>query len=285
MAYQQGRLQRQGQAVHQIARPVFDAAQVAQVGGKRRHKTVQHRMRSPGLADLGKVGVHHGGCLGHGAQHVQALHIATALPDGVDRRLSVQARHHAVFHHAAAADAFHGLIGVGRRAFADPVLTHGRDQAHQQVFLGVGPVVHGAGHAQGEGHGGFAFQRQVRQHVLHEGLLDEHLAKSRAMRAVVQRLRGRHAHAGTRPDHAVKAGHADHLDDVAHATPLFAYQPGGSAPQFGLARRVGGIAHFFLEPQHLHRVFAAIRAPARHQKARQAARCLGQHQKGIAHGG
>ena len=69
-------------------------------------------------------GAHHLGVLADGAQHVQALHVAAALPDGVDHGLTVEPRVDGVLHDAAAADALHDLVGVLRGALADPVLAH-----------------------------------------------------------------------------------------------------------------------------------------------------------------
>ena len=99
----------------------------------------------------------------------------------------------------------------------------------------------------------------------------------------MQRLRRGHAHAGARSHHAVKARHADHLDDVAHATPFFAHHPGQRAAQFGLARCVGRVAHLLLQAQYLHRILAAVGPPARQQKTRQATGAVCQHQEGVAH--
>ena len=171
-----------------------------------------------------------------------------------------------------------------RRALANPVFAHCRDQAHQQVFLFLKAVVHGARHAHRQRGGGLTLQRQVGQHVLHQRLLVQYLPERRAHGTMVQRLRRRHAHARAGADHAVKARHRHHLDDGAHAPAFFADHPRQRAAQLGLGRCVGRIAHFFLQPQHLHRVFAAVRAPARQQEARQAAGRLRQHQERIAHG-
>ncbi|MNP49254.1 hypothetical protein D3C76_1434290 [compost metagenome] len=52
-------------------------------------------------------------------------------------------------------------------------------------------------HAQAQGQGGFAFQRQVRQHVLHQGLFAEQLAANLAVGAVVAGLGQRLAHQRT----------------------------------------------------------------------------------------
>ena len=57
-------------------------------------------------------------------------------------------------------------------------------------------LVQGARHAQRQRHGGLALQRQVSQHVLHQGLLVQLGTKGRTVGAVVQRLRHRHAHPG-----------------------------------------------------------------------------------------
>ena len=138
------------------------------------------------------------GRLLHGAQHVEALHVAAAFPDRVDRRLAEQPRERAVLHHAAAADALHRLVGVARRALADPVFADRRAQADQQILVRVGAVVHRARDAHRQRERAFALEHQVGEHVAHQRLLVQHLAEGRADRAVVQRLRHRRALAGRR---------------------------------------------------------------------------------------
>ena len=162
-----------------------------------------------------------------------------------------QPRERAVFHHAAAADALHRLVGVVRRALADPVLADGSAQAHQQVLVAVGPAVHRARDAHGQRERAFALERQVGEHVAHQRLLVEHLAERRADRAVVQSLRHRRALAGRGADHAIEARHRDHLDDRAHAAALLADHPRERAAQLGLARRVRDVAHLALQAQQL----------------------------------
>src|SRR5690606_37509874 len=215
---------------------------------------------------------------------VEALDVAAAFPDGVDGGFPEQAGHDAVFHHAAAADAFHGFVGVVGGAFADPVFAHRCGQAGQQAFVLVVLVVHGPGYAHGVGEGGLVFDDQVGQDVLHQGLVAHAGAEGAAVVAVVRGLGDGLAHAGGAADHAVEAGHGDHFDDGGYAAAFFADHPRQCPADFDFAGGVGDVAHFVFELLHLPGVFAAVRAPAGHQKARQPVGGLGQYQEGVAHG-
>ena len=66
------------------------------------------------------------------AQHVQALDVAAAFPDRIERRLPVQARQHRLLDVAGAAQAFLRLVDEGRRALADPVLADGGGDARER---------------------------------------------------------------------------------------------------------------------------------------------------------
>src|SRR5690606_3208635 len=66
-------------------------------------------------------------------QHVEALDVAAAFPDRVQRRLSVETRQIALLDIAGAAEAFLRLVDERRAALADPVLAdrggHARERS------------------------------------------------------------------------------------------------------------------------------------------------------------
>ena len=88
------------------------------------------------------------------AQNVQADHIAGAFPDGVERRLAIDARHHALFDISGAAVRLHGLVGQVHHAFVDPVLADRRGDAGECRLALVGTLVKALCNAEGEGGGG-----------------------------------------------------------------------------------------------------------------------------------
>ena len=82
------------------------------------------------------------------------------------------------------------------------------------------------------------------QLVKHRFLNEEPRPKGMPMRGVVNGLGGGLAHSGSGSDHAVVAGHGDHLDDGAHAAAFIAHHPGKGSPQLGLAGGIRYVAHF-----------------------------------------
>ncbi len=100
---------------------------------------------------------------------------------------------------------------------------------------------------------------------------------------MVDRLSCRHPHAGRGADHAVEARHRDHFDDRRDAPAFRANHPAERAAQLRLARGVGDVAHLALEPHDLQRVLGSIGAPARREKAGEAAGRLREHEKRVAH--
>src|SRR3546814_7016075 len=71
------------------------------------------------------------------AQHVQALDVAAALPDRIQRRLPVQPRQDRFLDVAGAAQAFLRLVDEGGRALADPVLADGGRDAREGCLARV----------------------------------------------------------------------------------------------------------------------------------------------------
>jgi hypothetical protein len=72
-------------------------------------------------------------------------------------------------------------------ALADPELGDGREQAGHQALVLVVLAIEGSREANGQRRGGFAFEREIGQHVLHERLVDQGLAEGVALRRMVER--------------------------------------------------------------------------------------------------
>ncbi len=101
---------------------------------------------------------------------------------------------------------------------------------------------------------------------------------------MVQNLTHGLAHAGGRADHAVEAGQRHHLENIGNAAAFLTHQPAHGASQLRFGRRIGHITHFVFQLLNLQGVFAAVRAPARHQKTGNPALCLRQNQECVTHG-
>ena len=216
-------------------------------------------------------------------ENVQALDVAAALPDRVDRRLAIEAGHRAILHHPGAADALHRLVGVARRPLADPVLADRRAEPDQRILVGVVAMVERAPDPHRQRQRRLGLDREVGEHRGHDRLVDEQRAEGVALPAMVDRLRDRRPHARGRADHAVEAGHRHHLEDGRDAPPFRPDHPAERAAQLRLARGIGDIAHLALQADDLQRVLGPVRAPARHEEAGEAAGRLGEHEKGVAH--
>lgn len=138
-------------------------------------------------------------------------------------------------------------------------------------------------HAQGQGQRRLAFQGQVGEHVLHQRLLGQHPPADLAVGTVVGSLGQRLTHQCAGADHAVEAGHGDHLDDGRHATALLADHPGQGAAILDFAGSVRPVAQLVLQALDVELVAAAVRPVARQQEAGQALVGVGQGEEGVAH--
>ena len=218
------------------------------------------------------------------AQHVEALDVAAAFPDRVERRLPVQPRQEGVLHVTRATQALLRLVDEGRGALADPVLAGGGGDAGEcRLTRVVRGRVHRARHAQREHQRRLRLQRQVRQHVAHQGMRDQGLAERAAMVRMVQCLRQRHAHLRRRAQHAVQARQHDHLDDGRHAPALLADAPGMRTGELDLAGGVRPVAQLVLQPHQPECVPVPIVQAPGHQEAAESGRRLRQHQEAVAH--
>lgn len=235
------------------------------------------------VAQFGEQRVEHPRLLRQGTQHVQALHVAGTFPDRVHRGLAVQPRQDGFLDVAGTAHAFGGFVDHRRGTLADPVLAHRGDQAGELLLLLVVGTVQGMPHAQGQGQRRLAFQGQVGEHVLHQRLLGQHPPADLAVGTVVGGLGQRLTHQCAGADHAVEAGHGDHLDDGRHATALFADHPGQGAAILDFAGGVRPVAQLVLQALDVELVAAAVRPVARQQEAGQALVGVGQGEEGVAH--
>src|SRR5699024_88504 len=75
---------------------------------------------SAGGVQLVEEGIDGAGGTAHGAEHVEALHVARAFPDGVQRCLAVEARQNRLLDIAVSAEALLRLVDRCGGALADP---------------------------------------------------------------------------------------------------------------------------------------------------------------------
>ena len=252
--------------------PRLDRLEVGELLAQGRGRRVEAGVGPGGLIDLGEEGIGGLGAADHRPQHVEALDVARALPDRVQRRLAIQARHPRLLDVAVAAEALERLAGVRHGALAEPVLEHGVGDA---LELGLALVardrcVVGAGQPQSTDRRRLRLDREIGEHVSHQRLVDQQLAERGALRGVVDRVRDPGSHAGGGAQTAVEPGVVDHLDDRRHAAALVADHPRPGAPELDLARCVRAVAELVLEPLDVDPVALAVRSEAGKQKAGEA---------------
>ena len=120
------------------------------------------------------------------AQDVERVDVARALPDRVQRRLAVEARHAGLLDVAVAAEALQRLARRGSGALADPVLADRRGEALERRPRRRSLVV-GAREPHRQRGRRLGLDRQVGEHVLHQRLVDQQLAERAAVRGVLGR--------------------------------------------------------------------------------------------------
>lgn len=285
MPHQQRALQDQGEPLDDPAGPQLDVVVVGQLGLHAAYGGVEPGVGAGRGGDLGLERRHDLGFPGEGAQHVQRGDVAGALPDRVQRGLAEEPRHARLLDVAVAAQAFEGLGRVRRPALADPVLADGEGEPLERGLAGVaarGPVG-GPGEAHHQDGGGLGLDREVGEHVAHQGRLDEVPAEGLPVGGVVGGRGHALAHAGRRADDAVEAGQVDHVDDGAHATALVADPPGDRVLVLDLCGGVGAVAELVLEAHQPHRVARAVGQDARHEEAGEPARRPGEGEEDVAH--
>ncbi len=131
-------------------------------------------------------------------------------------------------------------------------------------------MVEAACQAQGKGAGRFRFEREVGQHVAHQGLLGQRLAEGGAAARMVQRMAERGAHDAGAAQHAIEPGMAAHFEDGRDAAPDRPHQPADGVAEFDFGGGVRAVAKLVLQALHPDRVAAAVGQVARHQEAGQA---------------
>ena len=109
--------------------------------------------------------------------------------------------------------------------------------------------------------------------------------KRGTVRHVPRRLGDGAPHERGRAQHAVEAGHGDHLDDGRHATALFADHPGQGAAILDFAGGVRPVAQLVLQALDVEHIAGAVRQDARHHEAGHPARRLGEHEEDVVHRG
>ena len=142
----------------------------------------------------------------------------------------------------------HSAIIIGSRLHSQYFATGVDDAGDQALLLVLALAVEGAREAEGEQHRRLALDRQVREHVLHQRLLDEATAERDAMLAPVQRLVDRRAHHPRHRDDDVEAREVRHLDQGRDAASRLADEPRERAVVLDLARGVRAVADLVLEP-------------------------------------
>ena len=284
-AQQCGALQRQHQVLHERPRASFLDTHVSS------------KRRAQALDGAGMVGIVAGRrpqflpqprsgfrLLRQCAQHVQALDVAAAFPDRVERRLPVQARQNRFLDVAVAAEAFLRFVDERRGALADPVFAdRGGDPRKRSFRLVVWRGIDCPRDAHREDQRRFGFDRQVGEHVAHQRLLDQPPAEGAAMAAMVDRLRQRHAHDRGGSEHAVQPRQHHHFEDGGDAAPLVADAMRPRAAELDFRRGVRPVAELVFQPQQPERILRTIGPVPRQQEAGQPIRCLREHQEGIGH--
>ena len=224
--------------------------------------------------------------LAKNAQQIQRHDVTGAFPNRIHRHLAVDAGHDAftaLLHVAVTAQAFHGFLCKMAAAFADPELGHRCQQARHRLLVRVGVVVKGAGQANCQRGGRFRFQRQVGQHIAHQGLINQRFAKSPALGAMVQCKAQGLAHQAAGAQRAIKTRHRAHFEDLRNAPAFIAHQPGRGVFKLDLAAGVGLVAQLVLEALDANTVEAAVGQYTWQEKAAQSAWRLRQHQEGVTH--
>ena len=278
-------LEHQRHALDQAPRPRLDPLEVGELVAQRGRGGVEARVGAGGLVDLGEEGLERLRPADHRPQHVEALDVARALPDRVQRRLAIEARHPRLLDVAVAAEALERLAGVRDGPLAEPVLEHRvGDPLELRLALVAGDrFVVGAREAHRADRRRLGLDREVGEHVSHQRLVDQQRAERRALRGVVDRRGDPRAHPGGGAEAAVEAGVVDHLDDRRHAATLLADHPRPGAAELDLAGGVRAVAELVLEPLDLDRVALAVGGEARHQKAGEPALGLGEDEERVAH--
>ena len=133
VAHQQRALQAQRHVLDHSPRTLLERRRIGELTLQLAHARVQPRVGALRQLHLGQEHLQRPRLLDERAQHVEADHVARALPDRGERRLAVEPRHARLLHIACAAETLERLERMVRRALAHPVLADRRRQALEQL--------------------------------------------------------------------------------------------------------------------------------------------------------
>jgi hypothetical protein len=121
-------------AMRSTSRRAAASSGVAQHRAKARDRRIERGMQA--LAEFGEEGLAGVGLAMQRAQDVEALDVAAAFPDRIERRLAIQARQQRFLDVTVAAEAFLRFVDEGRRTLADPVFADRRRDARERGSRG-----------------------------------------------------------------------------------------------------------------------------------------------------
>ena len=184
-----------------------------------------------------------------------------------------------LFDESVSTQAFERFRRVRRGAFRNPILSRRDGQSSKFAIA----FVEGSRDSHQQQRRCFGFEREIRQHVPHQRLIDQRFSEcppvSRVMNSLIERL----PHQCCRSHHAIEARVLHHVDDGRDAAAFFADPLRPRAVKFHFARRVRTVPEFLFQALEMKRVALPVAGPARHEKAGESAGSLRQHQKCIAH--
>src|SRR5690606_3978384 len=113
------------------ARTRFDGVAVVDGGGDPSHRRIEGTTFSGNAFQFAQQGIPRFRFATQGAQYIQALDVAAAFPDGIQRCLAIEPRQDVLFDIAQATQAFLRLVDHRRAALADVVLAYRRGDPRQ----------------------------------------------------------------------------------------------------------------------------------------------------------
>ncbi len=168
-----------------------------------------------------------------------------------------------ILNEAVAAMAFESLDHHRRRTLADPVLCDGRaDPAKQPLGLIFAFLVQRMDETERKPRRRFDLYGEIRNHVRHQGLIDERLLKGAPPSRMMSGLRQRMTHESRRADREIEPRVMVHLQPFTNAVAGLANEMSNDTAEFDLGRSVGPVAALVLEPLDLQAIAGAVGQPA-----------------------
>ena len=247
-------------------------------------RAVQARVLALGQADLGEPGLEHLGLAAEGAQHVEGVDVARALPDRVQRRLAEQQRHArtprrsrcrpgtpAPRRPSSGCACRPRTSRAAARSGAAPPRA-GRSRLSTAAASRIASAV-------------AASDSTARSAITFciSGLSASRPPNAERCATCHDASASARAHQRRRAEHAVEPGGRDHLDDRAYAAALVAEPLRPGAVELQLGGGVGAVAQLVLEAYDVQPVALAGGKHARHQEAGEPARRLRQHEEHVVH--